>query len=141
MEIIVQKSVLYVAILVGLYASVLVRPFVGRVESEGAQPRSVVAHRHSVLIGNVVSQQPQKTVMGLKETSSHRLYLRLITDSGVLVWKTELPYTIIKGAKELDERRVRNALLTHVKVHANEIGLAGLSGTTLQVASQEHAVP
>ena len=142
----------------GLVKSVVVRPFVGdpmmaarwiavfegltdRVDSQGAQPQSVVAHRHCVLIGNVVSQEPQKTVMGLKETSSHRLYLRLMTDSGVLLWKTELPYIIVKGAKELDERRVRNALLTHVKEHANEIGLAGLGGTIVQVASQERAVP
>jgi hypothetical protein len=31
------------------------------------------------------------------------------------MWKTELPYTIITGAKGLDEEMVTKALLTHVR--------------------------
>lgn len=52
------------------------------------------------------------------------------------MWKTELPYTIVKGAKDLDEEMVTEALLTHVKAHANELGLVELVATTMQAASR-----
>jgi len=80
----------------------------------------------SVLIGNVIGQEPVKGFAGLKESSSQRLYLYLMNDSGALLWKTELPYTIVKGAKDFDEAMVTRALLTHVRAHANELGLAEL---------------
>jgi hypothetical protein len=75
--------------------------------------------------------------MGLKETSSHRLYVRLMTDSGILLWRTELPYTLVRGAKTIDEEMVTKALLSHVRQYANEIGVAGLGGTTMQVRLQD----
>jgi hypothetical protein len=90
-----------------------------------------------VLTGNVIGGEPENSFVGFKETSSKRLYLRLTSDLGTLLWRTELPYTIVKGAKALDEERVTNALLTHVKRYANEIGLAGLGAITLQAASLE----
>jgi len=68
-----------------------------------------------VLIGHVIGQAPQKSFVGLKEHSSQRLHLQLLSDSGTLMWKTELPYTIITGAKGLDEEMVTKALLTHVR--------------------------
>ena len=105
-----------------------------RVESQGSLPGSAASDMECTLIGNVVDQEPQSSSMGLKETSAHRLYLRLMTTSGALLWKTELPYTIEKGTKDLDEKRVMNALLVHVRVHATEIGLAGLGATPMQVA-------
>jgi hypothetical protein len=105
-----------------------------RVESQGSLPGSTVSDIECTLIGNVIDLEPQSSLMGLKETSAHRLYLRLMTTSGALLWKTELPYTIEKGTKDLDEKRVMNALLVHVRVHATEIGLAGLGATPMQVA-------
>jgi hypothetical protein len=81
-----------------------------------------------VLIGHVSGQVPKKSFTGLKERSLHRLHLRLVSDSGTLLWKTELPYTIVTGAKGLDEEMVTKALLTHVRAHANELGLAELGG-------------
>ena len=51
------------------------------------------------------------------------------------MWKTELPYTIVRGAKDLDEEIVTKALLTHVRAHANELELAELGATTIQAAS------
>ena len=90
-----------------------------------------------MLTGDVIGQQPVNSYVGFKETSSHRLYLRLTTDSGILLWRTELPYTIVKGAKALDEERVTNALLTHVNRHATEIGLAGLGAITMQATALE----
>jgi hypothetical protein len=79
-----------------------------------------------ILIGTVSGHTPQKGFAGLKELSAQRLYLHLMSDSGTLLWKTELPYTIVTGAKDLDEETVTKTLLTHVKAHANELGLAGL---------------
>ena len=90
-----------------------------------------------VLTGYVISQAPENSFVGLKETSSQRLYLRLTSDSGILLWRTELPYTIVKGAKGLDEERVTNALLTHVTRHADEIGLSGLGAITVQATSTD----
>ena len=87
-----------------------------------------------VLIGNVAAQEPQKIFVGLKESSSQRLYLQLLSTEGILMWKTELPYTIVMGAKDLDEKIVMKALLTHVRAHANELELTELRPTTMQTA-------
>ena len=89
-----------------------------------------------VLNGKVVGQEPKKTFLRLKESSSRRLYLHLATDSGTLMWKTELPYTIEKGAKNLDEEAVTKALLTHVRAHAEAIGFAELGVGSQRIASR-----
>lgn len=89
-----------------------------------------------VLIGNVAGQEPMKSFMGLKERSSQRLYLYLMSDSGTLLWKTELSYIIVKGAKDLDEAMVTRALLTYVRTHANELGLAELETRNQHTASR-----
>jgi hypothetical protein len=47
-----------------------------------------------------------------------------------------MPYTIIKGTKALEEKRMMDALLARVRLQANEIGLAELATTTIQVALQ-----
>jgi hypothetical protein len=78
----------------------------------------------------VVFQNRTDRVANLSHT------LRLTTDSGILLCRTELP-TVVKGAKALDEERVTNALLTHVNRHANEIGLAGLGAITMQATGLE----
>jgi hypothetical protein len=87
-----------------------------------------------VLIGNVTSQEPQKSFVGLKESSSRRLYLQMVSTEGTLIWKTELPFTMVKGTKGMDEEFVIQALLTHVRTQANELGLADLGTTTMQAA-------
>jgi hypothetical protein len=88
-----------------------------------------------VLIGRVVGQEPKRSFAGLKESSAQRLYLHLMSDSGTVIWKTELAYTIVKGAKDLDEEMVTKALLTRVRAQANELGLAELGATNMQAAS------
>jgi len=98
--------------------------------------RSVESQVDCVLIGKVADQEPTKTFAGLKESSSRRLYLHLVSDSGTLMWKTELPYAIEKGAKDLDEGVVTKALLTHVRAHADDIGLAELGVRTQRIASR-----
>lgn len=102
----------------------------------GPGERSVASQVDCVLIGKVADQEPTKTFAGLKESSSRRLYLHLVSDSGSLMWKTELPYVIEKGAKDLDEEVVMKALLTHVRAHAADIGLAELGVRSQRIASR-----
>jgi hypothetical protein len=133
----------------GLMKSIAVRPFVGDpamgerwtvVLREMTDLRIVspsdAAQVDCVLNGNVASQEPTKTFVGMKESSSRRLYLHLVTDSGTLMWKTELPYTIEQGAKNLDEEAVMKALLTHVRAHAEAIGFAELGMGRQRIASR-----
>jgi len=89
-----------------------------------------------VLIGNVTGQEPQTSFVGLKESSSRRLYLRMVSAEGTLIWKTELPFTMVEGTKSMDEGFVTQALLTHVRLQATELGLADLGATTIQAALQ-----
>lgn len=85
-----------------------------------------------VLIGNVTGQEPQKSFVGLKERSSRRLHLQMVSAEGTLIWKTELPFTMVKGTKGIDEEFVTQALLTHVRAQTNELELANLGATTMQ---------
>lgn len=101
-----------------------------------ARRMSVESQVDCVLIGNVTGQAPQKSFAGLKERSSQRLYLHLMSGSGTLLWKTELPYTIVTGAKDLNEEIVTKTLLTHVKAHANELGLAELGAISKRTVSR-----
>lgn len=89
-----------------------------------------------VLFGSVANQEPQKSFAGLKESSSRRLFLHLVSAAGTLLWKTELPYTMVKGDKDLDEQMVTQALLTHVRAYGNELGLADLGASNQRTASQ-----
>ena len=79
-----------------------------------------------VLFGRVVGEPPQKAFGGLKERYPQRLYLQLVSVEGTLLWKVELPFTVVKGTKEIDEDLVKNILLTHVTTHAKELGWAEL---------------
>lgn len=99
-----------------------------------AQRISAESQVDCVLFGNVVGQESKKSFVGFKERSSRRLYLQLLSAEGALMWKTELPFAIVKGTKDLDEEMVTHALLTHVRAHANEIGLAELRATAMQAA-------
>lgn len=101
-----------------------------------AQRMNMESQVDCVLIGSVVGQASQKSFAGLKERSSQRLYLYLVNDSGTLMWKTELPYTIVTGAKDLDEGIVTKALLTHVRAHANGLGFAELGALSKRTVAR-----
>ena len=101
-----------------------------------AQQMSAESQVDCMLFGNVASQEPQKSFAGLKERSSWRLSLQLVSADGTLMWRTELPYTIVKGVKDLDEEMVMKILLTHVRAHVNELGLAELGATSIQAVSR-----
>jgi hypothetical protein len=102
---------------------------------ELAQRMSAEFQVDCVLFGTVAGQEPQKDFAGVKERFSRRLYLHLVSAEGTLMWKTELPFTMVKGAKDLDEDMVTQALLTHVRAHADEVGLAGLGARTPRSSS------
>ena len=87
-----------------------------------------------VLFGNVAVQEPRNSFAGFKESSSQRLFLHLMSGSGTLMWKTEMPFTMVKGTKGMDEEFVTQALLAHVRTQANELGLADLGAPTMQAA-------
>ena len=91
-----------------------------------AQRISAESQVDCVLFVNVTDQAPQENFAGFKETSSRRLYLQLVSAEWTLMWKTKLLFTIVKGTKDLDEEMETHRLLTHVKAHANELGLAEL---------------
>jgi hypothetical protein len=92
-----------------------------------------------VLTGTVVDQESTRTFAGLKERLLRRLYLHLVSDSGTLIWKTELPYTIEKGSKNLSEELVTKVLLAHVRAHAVDIGLAELGRRSQRIVSRSPA--
>ena len=106
----------------------------GEAHAITVQPISTTLQMDCVLIGDIAVQEPQSIFAGLKETSAQRLSLRLMTTSGVLLWRTELPYRVVRGAKNLDEAMATKALLTHVRTHENTIALTGLG--TIEVALQ-----
>jgi hypothetical protein len=95
-----------------------------------------------VLFGNVAVQEPKKSFAGFKESSSQRLSLHLMSASGTLMWKTELPFTMVKGTKGMDEEFVTQALLAHVRAQTNELGLTELGTRTVQTLSRpSHGTP
>jgi hypothetical protein len=75
-----------------------------------------------VLFGRVVRQPPQKAFWGWKERYPKRLYLHLVSAEGILLWKGELPFTVVKGTKDIDEDVVKRTLLTHIRTHEKELG-------------------
>jgi len=79
-----------------------------------------------VLIGSVVEGPSQESFWGLKERLPKRLYLHLVSAEGTVVWKSELPFTVVKGTKPPYEEWVEKALTTHVMAHANQLGLTEL---------------
>lgn len=79
-----------------------------------------------VLFGRVVSKPPQKAFWGWKGRYPKRLYLHLVSAEGTLLWKVELPFSVVKGTKEVDEDIVTRILPTHTRTHAKELGLTEL---------------
>lgn len=88
-----------------------------------------------VLFGRVVSKPPQKAFWGSKERYPKRLYLHLVSAEGTLLWKAELPFTVVKGTKEIDEEIVKRVLLTHIRTHAKELGWTELGLTVAHSGS------
>ena len=101
-----------------------------------AQETSAEHQVDCVLIGSVAAREPQNSFAGLKTSSSRRLYLYLVSAEGSLMWRTELPFTLAQGAKDLNEEMMTRALLAHVRAHASELGLADLQARNQRTASR-----
>lgn len=80
----------------------------------------------AVLFGRVVVEPPRTAFWGLKERYPQRLFLRLVGAEGTLLWKSELPFMVVKGTKEVDEEMVKRTLLAHITTHAKELGWSEL---------------
>ncbi|HKW87082.1 MAG TPA: hypothetical protein VJM82_08425 [Nitrospiraceae bacterium] len=88
-----------------------------------------------VLLGRVVAEQPREGSWEWKQSDQKRLLLHLVDAEGTVVWKDELPFTVVKGAKEPYEEWVQKALRTHVMAHAEQIGLTEFWPTQEQISS------
>ena len=96
-------------------------------EEDGAALAEKIAAEFEVdcvLLGRAVGGQPQWSLWGLKERLPKRLYIHLVDAKGTVMWKDELPFTVIKGAKEIDEAWVKQALMARVMARVNELGLS-----------------
>jgi hypothetical protein len=88
-----------------------------------------------VLFGRVAGEPPQKTFWGLKEKYPQKLFLHLVSAEGTLLWKSELPFTVVKGTKEVDEEMAKRTLLTHVTTHLKEMKWTELGLTDAHTGS------
>lgn len=80
----------------------------------------------AVLFGYVSSAQSRPSDWGWKSEESRRLFLYLVDDHGRLLWKDELPFTVITGSKPPIEQAVQTSLAHHLMDHARDLGLDSL---------------
>jgi hypothetical protein len=80
----------------------------------------------AVLFGRVSEISAHPSDWGWKQEESRRLYLHLVDHEGRLLWKDELPYTVIIGAKPPIEHAVQTSLTHHLMDHVRDLGLDDL---------------
>ncbi len=78
----------------------------------------------TVLVSRVAAGLPSHpSDWGRKAEGSRRLYLYLITRDGHLLWKDELPFTLVQGSTSPQEASVQTDLSDHVMQHVKELRL------------------
>ena len=77
----------------------------------------------TVLVSRVTGSPSHPSDWGWKEEGSRRLYLYLVNHDGHLLWKDELPFTLVKGSKPPLETSVQFDLSHHVMQHVKELHL------------------
>jgi hypothetical protein len=80
----------------------------------------------TVLVSRVTSSPAHPTHpsdWGWKTEDSRRLYLYLINRDGRLLWKDELPFTLVKGSTSQQEASMQTDLSDHVMQHVKELRL------------------
>jgi hypothetical protein len=77
----------------------------------------------AVIVGHVVGTVPQPGDWGWKAEEPRRLYLYMIDLHGHLLWKDELPFLIVTGAKPALEDSVQMSLTRHFMDHVHALGL------------------
>ena len=71
----------------------------------------------TVLVSRVVGSPSHPSDWGLKAEGSRRLYLYLVNRDGRLLWKDELPFTLVTGGTPQLEASVQVDLAHHVMQH------------------------
>lgn len=77
----------------------------------------------TVLVSRVVGSPSHPGDWGWKAEGSRRLYLYLMNRDGHLLWKDELPFTLVKGSTPPQEGSVQTDLSDHVMQHVKELRL------------------
>jgi hypothetical protein len=77
----------------------------------------------TVLVSRVAGSPSHPSDWGWKAEGSRRLYLYLVNHDGHLLWKDELPFTLVKGSTPPPEASVQIDLSHHVMQHVKELHL------------------
>ena len=77
----------------------------------------------TVLISRVAGSPSHPSDWGWKAEGSRRLYLYLVNRDGHLLWKDELPFTLVNGSTLPQEASVQTDLSNHVMQHVKELRL------------------
>jgi len=77
----------------------------------------------AVLFARVVGTASHPSDWGWKDEKSQRLYLYLVDRDGHLLWKDELPFTVVTGSKPPLEDSVQTSLTYHLMGHVHDLGL------------------
>jgi hypothetical protein len=78
----------------------------------------------TILVSRVAAGSPSHpSDWGRKAEGSQRLYLYLVDRDGHLLWKDELPFTLVKGFTSPEEASVQTDLSDHVMQHVKELRL------------------
>ena len=77
----------------------------------------------AVLFGRVAGSASHPSDWGWKDEKSQRLFLYLVDRDGHLLWKDEMPFTVVTGSKPPLEDSVQTALTNHLMGHVHDLGL------------------
>lgn len=77
----------------------------------------------TILVSHVAGSPSHPSDWGWKAEGSRRLYLYLVAYDGRLLWKDELPFTLVKGAAPSPEASLQTDLTHHVMQHVKELHL------------------
>jgi hypothetical protein len=77
----------------------------------------------AVLVSRVDGLPAHPTDWGWKAEGPRRLYLYLMNRDGDLLWKDELPFTLVKGSTSPQDASVQTDLSSHVMQHVKELRL------------------
>ena len=77
----------------------------------------------TVLVSRVAGSTSHPSDWGWKAKGSRRLYLYLVNRDGHLLWKDELPFTLVNGSTLPQEASVQTDLSNHVMQHVKELRL------------------
>lgn len=77
----------------------------------------------TILVGHVTGAPSHPSEWGSKGEGLRRLYLYLVNRDGRLLWKDELPFTVVKGSTPIVEESVQIALSQHLMDHVHSLRL------------------